>query len=102
MLLSVLGLPWLNRPVVLLGLVCLQGGSSIAPTAEGSNTRDSQGKGIMVDDAAAPSGGVSRQRPSSVPAPLFRDVSSDAIHTDFFPFSAGPYYATYPEDGVAG
>ncbi|GKE05280.1 hypothetical protein Tco_1397298, partial [Tanacetum coccineum] len=51
------------------------GGSSVAPTAEGSNTRDSRGKGIMVDDAATPS--------------------------DFFPFSAGPYYATYPEDGVA-
>ncbi|GKE03966.1 hypothetical protein Tco_1395984 [Tanacetum coccineum] len=64
--------------------------------------QDSRGKGIMVDDAAAPSGGVSRQRPSSGPAPSFRDVSGDAIHTDFFPFSAGPYYATYPEDGVAG
>ncbi|GKA78854.1 hypothetical protein Tco_0785391 [Tanacetum coccineum] len=63
---------------------------------------DSRGKGIMVDDAAAPSGGASRQRPSSGPAPLFRDVSGDAIHTDFFPFFAGPYYATYPEDGVAG
>ncbi|GKD05644.1 hypothetical protein Tco_1180618, partial [Tanacetum coccineum] len=56
----------------------------------------------MVDDAAAPSAGVSRPRPSSGPAPSFRDVSGDAIHTDFFPFSAGPYYATYPKDGVAG
>ncbi|GJY23204.1 hypothetical protein Tco_0396862, partial [Tanacetum coccineum] len=36
-----------------------QGGSSIAPTAEGSNTRDSRGKGTMVDGAAAPSGGMS-------------------------------------------
>ncbi|GJW54629.1 hypothetical protein Tco_0098714 [Tanacetum coccineum] len=44
----------------------------------------------------------SADRPSSGPAPLFRDVSGDAIHTDFFPFSAGPYYATYLEDGVAG
>ncbi|GJX06339.1 hypothetical protein Tco_0194271 [Tanacetum coccineum] len=79
-----------------------QGRSSAAPTTEGSNTRDSRGKGIMVDDAVAPSGGVSRQRPSSRPAPLFRDVSSDSIHMDLFPFSAGPYYATYPEDGVAG
>nr|GEX62601.1 hypothetical protein [Tanacetum cinerariifolium] len=25
-----------------------------------------------------------------------------AIHVDLFPFSAGPYYATYPQDGVAG
>ncbi|GJW16603.1 hypothetical protein Tco_0024039 [Tanacetum coccineum] len=72
-----------------------QGRSSPAPTTEGSNTRDSRGKGIMVDDAAAPSGGVSRKRPSSGPTPSFRDVSGDAIHTDFFPFSAGPYYATY-------
>ncbi|GJU22659.1 hypothetical protein Tco_1156001 [Tanacetum coccineum] len=78
-----------------------QGRSSIAPTSEGSNTRDSRGKCIMVDDVAAPSSGVSRPRPSSRPAPSFKDVSSDAIHIDFFPFSAGPYYATYPEGGVA-
>ncbi|GKB98549.1 hypothetical protein Tco_0984686 [Tanacetum coccineum] len=31
-----------------------QGRSSNAPDAEGSNTRDSQGKGIMVDDVVAP------------------------------------------------
>ncbi|GKA48801.1 hypothetical protein Tco_0741759 [Tanacetum coccineum] len=31
-----------------------QGGSSVAPAAEGSNARDSRGKGVMVDDAAAP------------------------------------------------
>ncbi|GKE20012.1 hypothetical protein Tco_1431524, partial [Tanacetum coccineum] len=45
---------------------------------------------------------ASRPRPSSIPILSFRKVSSDAIHTDFFPFSAGPYYATYPEDGVGG
>nr|GFB90376.1 hypothetical protein [Tanacetum cinerariifolium] len=78
-----------------------QGRSSAAPAAEGSNTRDSRGKGIMVDDAAASSGGASRPSPSSGPALTFRDVSGDAIHMDFFPFFAGPYYATYPEDGVA-
>ncbi|GJW07623.1 hypothetical protein Tco_1570046 [Tanacetum coccineum] len=61
-----------------------------------------KGKGIMVDDAAAPSVGASRPRPSSGPAPSFRNVSGDSIHTDFFPFSAGPYYATYPVDGVTG
>ncbi|GKD05661.1 hypothetical protein Tco_1180635, partial [Tanacetum coccineum] len=60
------------------------------------------GKGAMVDDAVAPSAGVIRPRPSSGPASLFKDVSGDAIYTDFFPFSAGPYYATYPEGGVAG
>nr|GEU79933.1 reverse transcriptase domain-containing protein [Tanacetum cinerariifolium] len=53
-----------------------QGWSSAAPT-EGSNTL---GKCVMVDDV---------------------DVFGDAIHTNFFPFSAGPYYATYPEGGVA-
>ncbi|GJW24259.1 hypothetical protein Tco_0038070 [Tanacetum coccineum] len=79
-----------------------QGGSSVAPTAEDSNTQNSRGKGVMVDDVAAPSSGVSRQRPSFRPAPSFKDVSGDAVHTDFFPFSASPYYATYPEGGVAG
>ncbi|GKF71581.1 hypothetical protein Tco_0207695, partial [Tanacetum coccineum] len=74
-----------------------QGRSSTAPVAEGPNTR-----GVMADDAAAPSVGVSRPRPSSGPVPSFRDVSRGAIHADFFPFSAGPYYATYPQDGVAG
>ncbi|GKG19510.1 hypothetical protein Tco_0376609, partial [Tanacetum coccineum] len=62
----------------------------------------SWGKGIMADDAAASSVSMSRPRPSSGPAPSFRDVSGDAIHIDFFPFSASPYYATYPEGGVAG
>ncbi|GJV05313.1 hypothetical protein Tco_1338882 [Tanacetum coccineum] len=60
------------------------------------------GKGVMVDDDVTPSFGVSRPRPSSRPAPSFKDVSDDAIHTDFFPFSVGPYYATYPKGGVAG
>ncbi|GKB69239.1 hypothetical protein Tco_0930651 [Tanacetum coccineum] len=110
MLLSTLGLPWLNRLVVLLAVVCLwatltvkvmvmmvpvlrfhwlplfyccQGGSSATPAAEGPGTRDSRGKGIMADDAAAP------------------DVFGDAVHANFFPFSVGPYYATYLEGGVA-
>ncbi|GJV65311.1 hypothetical protein Tco_1476139 [Tanacetum coccineum] len=60
------------------------GGSFTTPTAKGSNPRDYRGKGVMVDDAVAP------------------NVSGDAIHMDFFPFSAGPYYATYLKDGVAG
>ncbi|GJV36955.1 hypothetical protein Tco_1409432 [Tanacetum coccineum] len=30
------------------------------------------------------------------------DVSGDAIHVDFFPFSVGLYYATYPQDGITG
>ncbi|GJS58018.1 hypothetical protein Tco_0652802 [Tanacetum coccineum] len=56
-----------------------QGGSSVALAAEGSNTRDSRGKGVMVDDVVAPSAGVSRPRPSFRPALSFRDVSGDAI-----------------------
>ncbi|GKA52828.1 hypothetical protein Tco_0746143 [Tanacetum coccineum] len=36
-----------------------QGRSSAAPASKGSNTQDSWGKGIMVDDTIAPSGGVS-------------------------------------------
>ncbi|GKD71577.1 hypothetical protein Tco_1325667, partial [Tanacetum coccineum] len=78
------------------------GGSSAALATKGPGTRDSRGKGIMADDVVAPSVGVSRLRPSSGPAPLFRDVSINAIHADFFPFSASPYYATYPEGGIAG
>nr|GEX06962.1 chaperonin CPN60-like 2, mitochondrial [Tanacetum cinerariifolium] len=71
-----------------------QGRSSADPGAKGLSTQDSWGKGIRVDDVAAPSANASRPRPSSSFVPLFRDVSGDAIHADFFPFSAGPYYAT--------
>nr|GFD04570.1 hypothetical protein [Tanacetum cinerariifolium] len=62
---------------------------------------DSRGKGIMTDNVVAPCVGVSRPRPSSRHVPSFRDVSGDAIHVDFYPFSTGPYYATYPEGGIA-
>ncbi|GKD51515.1 hypothetical protein Tco_1280491, partial [Tanacetum coccineum] len=65
-------------------------------------TEDSRGKGIMTDAAATSSAGVNRPRPSSDPASSFKDISRDAIHKDFFPFSPGRYYATYPEGGVAG
>ncbi|GKA48001.1 hypothetical protein Tco_0740959 [Tanacetum coccineum] len=60
-----------------------------APAAKGLNTQ------------VAPFVGVSRLRVSSCPAPSFRELSRDAIHKDFFPFSPGPYYATYPEGGIA-
>ncbi|GJS54404.1 hypothetical protein Tco_0627766 [Tanacetum coccineum] len=79
-----------------------QGRSSTVPATEGSNTRDTHGKCIMADDAATPSVGVSRLRPSSRLAYSFRDVSGNAIHVDFFPFPASPYYATYPQDGIVG
>ncbi|GJV13381.1 hypothetical protein Tco_1354922 [Tanacetum coccineum] len=50
-----------------------QSGGSAAPAAEGPNTRAS-----------------------------FIELYGDAIHRDFFPFSPGPYYATYHEGGIAG
>nr|GEV19793.1 hypothetical protein [Tanacetum cinerariifolium] len=78
------------------------GRSSAALAAEVSHIQDSRGKGIMVNDVVVPSGGASRLRPSNGPAPSFKDVFGDAIHTDFFPFSASQYYATYLEGGVAG
>nr|GEW05435.1 hypothetical protein [Tanacetum cinerariifolium]GEZ15148.1 hypothetical protein [Tanacetum cinerariifolium] len=74
-----------------------QGGISAAPTAECPGTQ-----GIMVDDVTAPSVGVSQPRPSSRPDPSFGDVFGDSIHMDFFPFSAGPYYAIYPKGAIAG
>nr|GEX50991.1 hypothetical protein [Tanacetum cinerariifolium] len=42
-----------------------------------------EGKGVMVDDNAAPSAGVSRPRSSFRPTLSFTDVSDDAIHMDF-------------------
>nr|GEU30672.1 hypothetical protein [Tanacetum cinerariifolium] len=76
-----------------------QSGGSAALVAEGPNTLYSRGKGIMsdVDAATAPSVGVSHPRVSSRPVPSFRELFGKAIHGDFFPFSLGPYYATYPE-----
>nr|GEU80683.1 ribonuclease H-like domain-containing protein [Tanacetum cinerariifolium] len=45
-----------------------------------------EGKGIMANDGAAPSVGVSRPRPSFGPVPSFRDVPGDVIRADFFLF----------------
>nr|GEZ57555.1 hypothetical protein [Tanacetum cinerariifolium] len=58
-------------------------------------------KGIMTDAVVAPPVVASRPRPSSGLAFSFREISEDAIHRDFFPFSLGLYYATYPEGDVA-
>nr|GEW18559.1 hypothetical protein [Tanacetum cinerariifolium] len=89
--------------ILLVTLICIavvisfswnQGGSFTVLVVEGLGTRDSQGKGIMVDNATASSVGAGQPRPSSGSVPSFRDVSGDAIHTDFFPFSVGPYYST--------
>ncbi|GKA25669.1 hypothetical protein Tco_0711778 [Tanacetum coccineum] len=77
-----------------------QSRSSTPFVTEGPSTRDSQGKVIMSDVADASSRGADHSRTSAGPAPTFRDISRDAIHRDFFPFTPGPYYATYPVDGV--
>ncbi|GJX59800.1 dual specificity protein phosphatase 1-like protein [Tanacetum coccineum] len=68
----------------------------------GSIHFDAEGKVIMTDAAGALSGNASRLWPSSSPVPSFQDLSRDAIHRDFFPFSPDPYYALYPKGGVAG
>nr|GEY48315.1 hypothetical protein [Tanacetum cinerariifolium] len=69
-----------------------------------SRNQSSRGKGIMTDAdaAAALSVGASHQRVSFGPAPFFRELSEDANHRDFFPFSPGPCYATYPKGDIAG
>ncbi|GKB96250.1 hypothetical protein Tco_0982387, partial [Tanacetum coccineum] len=63
--------------------------------------QDSRGKSIITDADVAPPACASRPRSSSGPASSFRDVSGDTIHREFFPFSPGPYYATYHEGGIA-
>ncbi|GJS82928.1 hypothetical protein Tco_0749469, partial [Tanacetum coccineum] len=68
-----------------------QGGGFAALAAEGPNTRDSRGKGIMTDVDVALSAGVSHARSSFGPASSFRDVSGDAIHREFFPFSTDQF-----------
>ncbi|GJV13441.1 hypothetical protein Tco_1354982 [Tanacetum coccineum] len=60
------------------------------------------GKAIMTNVDVAPIGTVCRSRSGAALAASFKDVSGDAIHRDFFPFSVGPHYATYPEGGIAG
>nr|GEZ12559.1 hypothetical protein [Tanacetum cinerariifolium] len=40
--------------------------------------------------------------PTRSAAVIPSDIFGDAIHRDFFHFSPGPYYATYPEGGVGG
>nr|GFD19399.1 hypothetical protein [Tanacetum cinerariifolium] len=62
------------RSAAVIPFIRNQGGSSATHVAKGSNTR-----GIMADDAVAPSAGTSHPRPSSGPVPLFRDVSGDMI-----------------------
>ncbi|GKF61147.1 hypothetical protein Tco_0181201, partial [Tanacetum coccineum] len=61
-----------------------------------------EGKAIMTDAVVAPTGIVSRSQFGAALTASFRDVSGDSIHRDFFPFSPGPYYATYPEGRIAG
>nr|GFA61989.1 hypothetical protein [Tanacetum cinerariifolium] len=65
-------------------------------------TRGSQGKAFMTDVTDPSFGGASRSWSFVVPTSSFRDLSGDAIHRDFFPFSPGPYYATYPKGGIVG
>nr|GEW84962.1 hypothetical protein [Tanacetum cinerariifolium] len=72
MLLSALGLPWLNHLGTRVGVLLL-------PLLKVLTPEILKARELWL-----------------------MNVSGAAIHTDFFPFFAGPYYATYPEDGVVG
>ncbi|GJZ16424.1 hypothetical protein Tco_0552101 [Tanacetum coccineum] len=82
-------------------LVTLIRSDVVIPSSGNQGKSSASPVGIMVDDAVASSASASRSRPSSVSVLTFRDVSRYVIHADFFPFSVGPHYATYPEGGVA-
>nr|GEU99892.1 hypothetical protein [Tanacetum cinerariifolium] len=88
---------------VVVALSAGEKGDGYAPSSTVEEGRGAfLGKGIMTDVVAASSVGASRLQVSSGLAPSFREFSGDAIHRDFFPFSSGPYYPTYPEGGIAG
>nr|GEU69566.1 hypothetical protein [Tanacetum cinerariifolium] len=74
-----------------------QGQSFAAPTAKGSNTRDSRGKGIMVNDVVVPSSGASRPRPASEPTPSFKDVFGGVVRNCEFTHEEcdAPYRPTF-------
>ncbi|GJR80548.1 hypothetical protein Tco_0151333 [Tanacetum coccineum] len=75
-------------------------GLALSHVAKRTSHQDSRGKAIMSDAAAAPSGDASRSQAFNAPIHSFRYLTDDAIHMDFFPFTPGPYYATYSEDDV--
>ncbi|GJR22053.1 hypothetical protein Tco_0970580 [Tanacetum coccineum] len=91
-----------KRKALLSEATSSHSGGSVPSATEGPNARDDRDKTIMTDAAVAPTRTVGRFRSGDAPAASFRDVSGDAIHRDFFPFSLGPYYATYSEGGIAG
>ncbi|GKC71230.1 hypothetical protein Tco_1117113 [Tanacetum coccineum] len=76
-----------------------QGGGSAAPAAKGPKA---QGQGYYDRCRCCIVCWCQPTTDFIRPTSSFRDISRDAIHRDFFPFSHGPYYATYPEGGVAG
>nr|GEY78811.1 hypothetical protein [Tanacetum cinerariifolium] len=80
-----------------------QSRGSATPTSEGPNTQGHRGRGIMTnaDSAAVPFVGASRPWIPFGLAPSFRELSRDAIHRDFFPFSPSPYYDTYPKGALS-
>ncbi|GJV37185.1 hypothetical protein Tco_1409662 [Tanacetum coccineum] len=60
----------------------------------------SQGKAVIDDVVDTPTRSAGHSQAFTGPTPVSRDPTDDAIDRDFFPFAPGPYYATYPEDGV--
>nr|GEU72756.1 hypothetical protein [Tanacetum cinerariifolium] len=73
------------------------GGGSDPSVAEGPSNR---GKAIMNDAIDIPNKRVGCFQAFTGPNPVSRDHIGDAFDKDFFPFTHGPYYATYPKDGV--
>nr|GEV43953.1 hypothetical protein [Tanacetum cinerariifolium] len=61
---------------------------------------NSQGKAIMSDVTDTPSDGAGRSQDFTGPTLASQDPIGDTIDKDYLPFAPGPYYATYPEDGI--
>nr|GEV01431.1 copia protein [Tanacetum cinerariifolium] len=65
-----------------------------------NSSGSSRGKAIMDNDVDISSRSVGHPYAYVGPTPLTRDLTSDAIDKDFFPFVPGPYYAEYLEDDI--
>ncbi|GJW68850.1 hypothetical protein Tco_0123274 [Tanacetum coccineum] len=77
------------------------GGGVVPSVAECPSTRrHSRGMAVMDDAVVTSTRSVGRSQSFTGPIPVSRDHTCDDIDRDFFPFAPGPYYATYPKDGV--
>nr|GEX91290.1 hypothetical protein [Tanacetum cinerariifolium] len=74
--------------------------SQVAKRTRSGTTHSSGGKGIMNDDVDTNFESVDRSQAFTGTTPASQDPTDDAIKRDFFLFATGPYYDTYPKDGV--